>query len=97
MKLFDEGLRTASARHARAVRHSELVRTVVEFLAALAFIIGSVLFFYAPLQLAGTWLFLIGSILFAVRPSIKLVLELHLQQLPVSEDICRHDVTRQAR
>ncbi|MGV8856019.1 MAG: YrhK family protein [Devosia sp.] len=97
MKLFDEGLRTASAKHARAARRSELARTAVEFLAALAFIIGSVLFFYSPLQLAGTWLFLIGSILFAVRPTIKLVLELHLQQLPVPEDFRTRDVTRQAR
>lgn len=86
MKPFDHGLRSASARHAMAVRHYELARTLVEFLAAIAFIAGSILFFYSALVIAGTWLFLIGSILFAVRPSIRLLLELHLARLPVPDE-----------
>jgi len=61
----------------------ELYRTVVEFLAAVFFVIGSIFFFYESLLFAGTWLFLIGSILFAVRPTIRLLLELHLARLPV--------------
>ncbi|MDN3719243.1 hypothetical protein QW131_08465 [Roseibium salinum] len=43
-KLFEHSLRTATAQHAEAVRKYELYRTVVEFLAALMFLIGSVFF-----------------------------------------------------
>ena len=86
MKLFDHGLRSATASHAELVRKYELYRTVVEFLAALMFIIGSVFFFYDSLLYAGTWPFLIGSILFAVRPTIRLLLELHLARLPVPKE-----------
>jgi len=82
-KLFDGALRHASADHAELVRKYELYRTLVEFMAAVFFVVGSILFFYESLLFAGTWLFLIGSILFAVRPTIRLLLELHLARLPV--------------
>lgn len=85
-RLFDHGLRSASPDHAKVVRRYELYRTIVEFLAAVFFIIGSVFFFYASLLVAGTWLFLIGSVLFAVRPTIRLLLELRLARLPVPEE-----------
>ena len=96
MKLFDHKLRSATERHERAVRHYELARTLVEFLAALCFIVGSILFFYAALQFAGTWLFLIGSILFAVRPTMRLMLELHLTRLPVPREFRPYNVTQQS-
>lgn len=83
MKLFDHDLRSASPSHVELVRRYELARTLVEFLAAVTFIIGSIFFFYDSLLFAGTWLFVIGSILFAVRPTIRLLLELHLARLPV--------------
>ena len=86
MKLFDGVARHASPDHATLVRRYELVRTLIEFLAAVFFIIGSVFFFYESLLFAGTWLFLIGSILFAVRPTIRLALELHLARLPVPDE-----------
>lgn len=85
-KLFDHELRSASEDHAEIVRKYELYRTIVEFLAAATFILGSVFFFYESLLFAGTWLFLIGSILFAVRPTIRLLLELRLANLPVPEE-----------
>lgn len=86
MKLFNHDLRSASPSHAELVQRYELARTLVEFLAALTFIIGSIFFFYESLLFAGTWLFLIGSILFAVRPTIRLLLELHLVRLPVPKE-----------
>lgn len=85
-KLFDHTIRSASPDHAEIVRRYELYRTVVEFLAALMFIIGSIFFFYESLLFAGTWLFLVGSIFFAVRPTIRLLLELHLARLPVPKE-----------
>ncbi|MBO6508725.1 MAG: YrhK family protein [Roseibium sp.] len=85
-RLFDHALRSASPNHAEIVRKYELYRTIVEFLAAVLFIIGSVFFFYESLVYAGTWLFLIGSIFFAIRPSIRLLLELRLANLPVPQE-----------
>lgn len=43
----------------------------------ICFVIGSVFFFYQSLLYDGTWLFLIGSILFAAKPFIRLFHELH--------------------
>ena len=85
-KLFDHNLRSASPDHAELVRRYELARTVIEFLAAVTFVVGSIFFFYESLLFAGTWLFLIGSIFFAIRPSIRLLLELRLANLPVPEE-----------
>lgn len=87
MKPFDQGLRTRSARHEALTRRYEIARTLIEFLAALAFVVGSVLFFYSALIYAGTWFFLIGSVFFAVRPTIRFVLELHLARLPLLEEL----------
>jgi hypothetical protein len=44
---------------------------------------------------AGTWLFLIGSILFAVRPTIRLALELHLARLPVPDEFRPYGADRE--
>lgn len=82
MQLFDNALRTRTPRHAEITRRYEIGRTLVEFMAAVAFIIGSIFFFYPGLVYAGTWLFVIGSVLFAVRPTVRLALELHLADLP---------------
>ncbi|WP_082837029.1 YrhK family protein [Labrenzia sp. OB1] len=92
--LFDTSRRTATKDHAEIVRRFELYRTLVEFLAALAFIVGSVFFFYESLIYAGTWLFLVGSVLFAVRPSIRLLLELRLANLPVPEEFRPYGAAR---
>ncbi|TYC65852.1 cobalamin biosynthesis protein CobQ [Stappia sp. BW2] len=85
-KLFDHRLRTASQTHVEIVRKYELYRTIVEFLAALTFLVGSIFFFYDSLIYAGTWLFVIGSVLFAVRPTVRLILELRLANLPIPSE-----------
>jgi hypothetical protein len=53
----------------------------VDALAAIAFIVGSALFFREATQTAATWLFLIGSVFFAVRPLIHLARDFHMGQL----------------
>jgi hypothetical protein len=57
--------------------------TLVEFAAAVAFVIGSVFFFSEDLTVAADWLFLAGSILFAVRPTVAVLREAHLARIPV--------------
>jgi len=81
MLLFHPENRTRSPRHRRVFARFELARTIVDFLAAVCFIIGSAFYFSPAMTNEGTWLFLIGSILFAVKPTIKLSRELAMQQL----------------
>ncbi len=44
--------------------------------AAVLFIVGSILFFSSNTTYAATWLFLIGSLFFAMRPTTTLLREL---------------------
>ena len=52
--------------------------TVVDFGAAICFVVGSIMFFSEAWLIPGTWLFLLGSMLFACKPSIRLWRELRL-------------------
>ncbi len=81
MKLFLSRRFDASSRHRRVYSAYEIAYTTVDCLAALLFIIGSVMFLYDDLMRAGTWLFIVGSVFFALRPSIRLARELHLARL----------------
>ncbi len=56
----------------------ELAYTFVDFSAAILFIIGSVMFFSDEWTYTGTWLFVIGSICFALKPTIRIVREIHM-------------------
>jgi hypothetical protein len=53
------------------------IHLIADFLAGFCFVVGSILFFYPDLVYAGTWLFLIGSLLFASKPTIRLAHQLH--------------------
>jgi hypothetical protein len=59
----------------------ETASIVNDVLIALWFTIGSALFFSEPTQVAGTWMFLIGSIQFLIRPVIRLGRRIHLRRL----------------
>ena len=67
----------------------ELVYTGVDFLAAGLFVVGSVMFFFKDWQIPGTWCFLLGSICFALKPTIRLVRELRLAEEGKVEDLAR--------
>ncbi len=60
----------------------QVIRTLVDFGAAVCFVIGSAFFFFARLSTEADWLFLIGSILFALKPTIDVVRSAHLRSLP---------------
>lgn len=65
----------------------ELAYTTVDFAAAVLFVIGSVLFFQPDTVYAGTWLFLIGSLLFGLRPGVKLFREIALIRMGDYKDV----------
>jgi|TARA_R110000751_G_scaffold40910_7_gene96520 hypothetical protein len=82
VKLFRTRRFDQTQRHRDLYSLYELIYAGVDLLAAIAFIIGSILFFYKSLMEAGTWLFLVGSIFFALRPTVRMLRELHLAALP---------------
>ena len=91
MQLFHPEARTRSAKHKRIYAYYELWYTVVDFMAAIAFLIGSVLFFWEATQTEATWLFVIGSVCFALKPSIRLAREIRYLQLGNFETLAERD------
>lgn len=82
MRLLDPALNDLSPRHLEIYWRYQVVRTAVDFGAAMCFIIGSAFFFFASLTRPADWLFLFGSILFAVKPTIDMIRSVHLRRLP---------------
>ncbi len=82
MKLLDPVLHDLTPHHVALFWRYQVVRTLVDFGAAVCFVIGSVFFFFTSTTLAADWLFLVGSILFAAKPTIDVVRSAHLRRLP---------------
>ena len=59
----------------------EVVSIINDILIAVWFIIGSILFFQESTTVAGTWLFLLGSLELLVRPMIRLARRVHLTRI----------------
>ena len=85
--LFRQDHRDKGAEAQRLYAAYEIAYTVVDFTAALTFIIGSVMFFFAAWTTVGTWLFLAGSICFALKPTIRLVREVKLAAVGDAKDL----------
>ncbi|AEQ53226.1 YrhK family protein [Pelagibacterium halotolerans] len=89
MTLFDPRARNRSGAHRRLYALYEVWYTAVDFGAALCFVVGSVLFFSPASQTPATWFFLIGSLLFAAKPTLRLVRELHYLRIGEIEALAR--------
>jgi hypothetical protein len=85
-RLFNPRRAAASPRHAEIYSRYQIVYTTVEFCAAVAFVVGSVFFFSASMAVPADWMFLAGSILFAVRPTVSVLRESHLARIPLPDD-----------
>ena len=70
-------------KHGQVYSRYQTLYDSVDAMAAIAFIIGSALFFSDSTKTAGTWLFLIGSVFFAIRPLIHLIRDMHMSRLPM--------------
>lgn len=86
MKLFNPDNHTRSAEHKKIYAYCELAYTLVDVSAAALFVIGSVMFFGETTTYMGTWLFLVGSVLFGLRPTIKLYREFAYLRVVDTED-----------
>ena len=90
MRIFNPENHLRSAKHKRIYALAELAYTVVDISAATLFVVGSILFFSEDTTYLGTWLFLIGSILFGLRPTIKLVREVAYIRVGDYDDVTRN-------
>lgn len=52
-----------------------------DFLIALWFVLGSIFFFWESTTTLATWMFLIGSIQFLMRPAIRLTRLFHIRRV----------------
>src|SRR5579875_147904 len=82
MKILDPILNDLTPRHIEIYWRYQVVRTGVDFGAATCFVAGSACFFFTSLSTTADWLFLIGSVLFATKPTIDMVRSLQLRRLP---------------
>lgn len=68
----------------RISRRYEALSIFNDFLIAIWFLVGSVFFLSPELTELGTWLFILGSFQFMIRPAIRLARHIHLDRVPES-------------
>ncbi len=73
--IFDPNTRHETPQKREIYARYELIITIVNFIAAVTFIIGSFMFLSPKWELTGTWFFIVGSFCFALSPLIRLVRE----------------------
>lgn len=79
--LFTRDHQHQSREHSKVTARFEIAYTTVDFLAAILFIAGSIFFFRESTTFFATWLFLIGSVCFALKPTLRLIREVKLVRL----------------
>jgi hypothetical protein len=65
-------------------RRYEMISITNDFLIAIWFLVGSILFLFPEYERAAIWLFIIGSFQFLVRPTIRLISHIHVKRIPAS-------------
>ncbi|QFU09816.1 hypothetical protein PARPLA_00621 [Rhodobacteraceae bacterium THAF1] len=86
-QLFHHANRQKSERSKRFYARVEMAYTLVDFTAAMCFVIGSVLFFWPTWETLAIWFFVIGSVCFAVKPTLKLWREVKLAAMDDNKDL----------
>jgi hypothetical protein len=66
-------------------RRYEVLSIINDFLIAVWFLAGSILFLFPDYEKAAIWLFIIGSFQFLLRPTIRLSSYIHIQRIPASK------------
>jgi archaellum biogenesis protein FlaJ (TadC family) len=87
MRLFQHKTRQETDESRRIYALFEIAYTIVDFIAAICFLIGSILFFYAQYETPAVWLFVIGSACFCLKPTIRMVREFKLLKMGDTSDL----------
>lgn len=90
-RMFDAQNAIATPRHAQVYGRYEKAYTLIDFMAAVTFVAGSVLFFFESQQIPATSAFLVGSVFFAARPTVTVLREFHLARIPLPGDATAGD------
>jgi len=80
--------------HEQVYATIEVIYTVVDFAAAGLFIIGSALFFSPEAKAPALWCFLVGSICFALKPSLRLIRQFRYLKLDRIDKLAQEEKTR---
>lgn len=89
MAYFNPDNRTRTKRNRRLYAAYEIGYTAVDFAAALLFLTGSVLFYSEQTQTVATTMFVIGSFCFALKPTLRLVREIHYAAIGRLDDLAK--------
>ncbi|WP_370211605.1 YrhK family protein [Roseovarius sp.] len=89
MSLFTHRNRTKSERSRRTYAAFEIADTVIAFLAAICFLIGSVMFMYDDWHGVARWLFVAGSGFFCLKPTLRLVREIRLASMGDTDHLAK--------
>lgn len=89
MALFTHENRQRSTETRRVYAAYEIAHTFVDFVAAICFLVGSILFFSEDTQYSATWLFVIGSMFFCLKPTLRLAREIQLWRMGRLETLAR--------
>lgn len=84
--LFNATRFDASKAHRAIYRRYEIAYTCIDLIAGVAFLVGSVMFFWKVTETAAIWLFAAGSVFFVLRPLARISRELELARIPLPED-----------
>ncbi len=87
MSFFNPANKDRSQRSRAIYAAYEIAYTAVDVTAALLFVVGSAMFFSKDLENPAIWCFLIGSVFFAMKPTIRIVREFHLLSLGDFDDL----------
>ena len=87
--LFRKDRRNANPDSQRIYAIFEVAYTIIDFMAAFFFVIGSVMFLFDDWVHTGTWLFIFGSLMFAAKPCLRLVREIKLASIGDTEDLAK--------
>ncbi|UKA77128.1 YrhK family protein [Arthrobacter sp. FW306-07-I] len=92
-RLFDARGSQRSSAHEQVYASIEVIYTVVDFTAAGLFIIGSVLFFSPEAKVPALWCFLVGSICFALKPTLRLIRQFRYLKLDKIDKLAKEEKT----
>lgn len=91
MPLFQPSNPTDSPEHERIYAIFEIWYTAVDLSAALLFVAGSVLFFWPETRIPATWMFVVGSVCFALKPTIRLMREIKFLRMGKIERLAERE------
>ncbi len=82
---MDTHLKARSGQEELIIRRRyEITSIINDFLIAIWFLLGSILFLFPEYEKAAIWMFIIGSFQFLIRPTIRLLSHIHMKRIPAS-------------